>query len=147
MRIKRNHDISIKDRPITAQRRLLLDILREAKSHLDAKELYRLAIERDRQISLATVYRNLRLFKELDLVDEIRLDDVHFYYEIKHSAEHYHLVCTVCGQVIEFKSPLIAKLVSEVEQSCGFRTNKAVLHLEGYCRRCKKSRASSENSR
>jgi Fe2+ or Zn2+ uptake regulation protein len=139
MRIKRNYDVAIKDRPVTAQRRLLLDILRKANSHLDAKELYQRAIERDRHISLATVYRNLRLFKEMGLVDEIRLDDVHCYYEIKHPAEHYHLVCTACGQVIEFESPLIAKLVSEVEHNCGFHTNKAVLHLEGYCNRCKKS--------
>ena len=139
MRIKRNHDVAIKDRPVTAQRRLLLDILRKANSHLDAKELYQRAIERDRHISLATVYRNLRLFKELELVGEIRLDDVHCYYEIKHTAEHYHLVCTACGQVTEFESPLIAKLVSEVEQSCGFHTNRAVLYLEGYCSKCKKS--------
>jgi Fur family ferric uptake transcriptional regulator len=138
MRIKRNQEVLIKDRPVTAQRRLLLDILRKANSHLDAKELYRLAVERDRQISLATVYRNLRLFKELDVVDEIRLDDVHCYYEIKHAAEHYHLVCTTCGQVIEFESSLIAKLVSEVEHKLGFHANKAVLHLEGYCQRCQK---------
>jgi Fur family ferric uptake transcriptional regulator len=138
MRIKRNQEVIIKDRPFTAQRRLLLDILREANSHLDAKELYRLAIERDRQISLATVYRNLHLFKELALVDEIRLDDVHCYYEIKHPSEHYHLVCTTCGQVIEFESSLIDKLVSEVERKLGFHANRAVLHLEGYCQRCQK---------
>ncbi len=137
MRIKRNRDLTIKDRPVTAQRRLLLDLLREADSHLDAKELYRRAIEKDHQISLATVYRNLRLFKELGFVGEIRLDDVHCYYEIKHSAEHYHLVCTTCGQVIEFESPLVARLVADVERKCGFEANKAVLHLEGHCRGCK----------
>jgi Fe2+ or Zn2+ uptake regulation protein len=138
MRIKRNHGLAIKDRPVTAQRQLLLDILREASSHLDAKELYQLAIERDRHISLATVYRNLRLFKELGLVDEIRLDEIHCCYEIKRSTEHYHLLCTSCGSVIEFKSSLIAKLVAEVEHNCDFQANRAVLHLEGYCQKCKK---------
>ncbi|UCG83176.1 MAG: transcriptional repressor [Dehalococcoidia bacterium] len=137
MRIKRNRDFAIKDRPVTAQRRLLLDLLREADGHLDAKELYRRAIERDRQISLATVYRNLRLFKELGLVGEIRLDDVHCYYEIKRSAEHYHLVCSACGRVIEFESPLVAELVADVERKCGFQADRAVLHLEGYCQGCK----------
>jgi Fe2+ or Zn2+ uptake regulation protein len=62
MRSKRNLDLPIKDRPLTTQRRLLLDILHQADTHLDAKELYRRAIEKDRNISLATVYRNLRLF-------------------------------------------------------------------------------------
>lgn len=137
MRIKRNRDFAIKDRPVTAQRRLLLDLLREADCHLDAKELYRQAIEKDRQISLATVYRNLRLFKELGLVGEIRLDDVHCYYEIKRSAEHYHLVCSACGRVTEFESPLVARLVADVERKCGFHADRAVLHLEGYCQSCR----------
>ena len=123
--------------PLTAQRRLLLQLIRNAGGHIDAKELYRQAIERDRQISLATVYRNLRLFKELGLVGEIRLDDVHCYYEIKRSAEHYHLVCSACGRVIEFESPLVAKLVADVERKCGFLTDRAVLHLEGHCEGCK----------
>ena len=137
MRSKRNPDPAIRDHPITAQRRLLLDILSETDSHLDAKELYRRAIEADRQISLATVYRNLRLFKELGLVGEIRLDDVHCFYEIKRPSEHYHLVCTACGQVIEFESPLVARLVAEVERTCGFHAQRAVLHLEGQCGNCK----------
>ncbi len=127
----------MRDRLVTPQRRLLLDILSETDSHLDAKELYRRAIEADRQISLATVYRNLRLFKELGLVGEIRLDDVHCFYEIKRSSEHYHLVCTACGQVIEFESPLVARLVAEVERNCGFHAQRAVLHLEGQCGNCK----------
>jgi len=138
MRIKRNHVLQIRDRPVTAQRQLLLDILGEADSHLDAKELYQRAIERDRHISLATVYRNLRLFKELGLVDEIRFDEIHCCYEIKRSTEHYHLLCTSCGRVIEFKSPLIAKLLAEVERNCSFQADRAVLYLEGYCQKCKK---------
>jgi len=137
MRSKRNLDTAIKDRPITAQRQLLLDLLREADGHLDARDLYRRAIERDLRISLATVYRNLRLFKEIGLVGEIRLDDVHCYWEIRRGSEHYHLVCTTCGEVIEFESPLVGKLVAEVEANCGCRAEKAVLHFEGRCTRCK----------
>ena len=79
MRIGRKEPGSMKERPSTPQRRLLLDTLRGAKGHLDARELYRRALEKDPHISLATVYRNLRLFKELGLVDERRLDEVHCY--------------------------------------------------------------------
>jgi Fur family peroxide stress response transcriptional regulator len=136
MRIKHNHDLAMKDRPVTAQRQLLLDIIREARGHLDAKEVYRRAVDRDRRISLATVYRNLRLFKELRLVDEIRLDELHCFYEIRPSTEHYHLVCTACGRVIEFESPLIGRLVAEVERNCGFRVGRAVLRFEGCCQGC-----------
>ena len=137
MRIKHNHALGIKDRPLTAQRQLLLDILREAEGHLDAKEVYRLAIARDRHISLATVYRNLRLFKQLGLVNEIRLDEVNCYYEIRPSNEHYHLLCTGCGRIIEFESPLIAEVTADVERTCGFQVDRAVLHLKGVCEKCR----------
>ena len=69
MRIDRINGSAKANRPATLQRQLLLDTLREAKGHLDARELYRQAMEKDPRISLATVYRNLRLFKELELVD------------------------------------------------------------------------------
>ena len=136
MRIKHNQASGIGDHPVTAQRQLLLDILKETRAHLDAKELYRLAIERDRHISLATVYRNLRLFKELGLVDEIRLDELHCYYEFKPSTKHYHLVCTVCGRIVEFESALTTDLVAEVERNCAFEVDKVVVHFEGCCKEC-----------
>ena len=138
MRINHNQTLDMKDQLATAQRRLLLDLLHEAKSHLNARELYRQAIERDPHVSLATVYRNLRLFKELRLVDERRLDEAQCYYEIKRSAEHYHLVCMACGWVIEFESPIVTNLVDEVQRNSDFDVTRAVLYLEGYCPRCKK---------
>lgn len=140
MRIDRKQMASMKDRPSTPQRRLLLDTLREARGHPDARELHRRAAEKNPRISLATVYRNLRLFKELGLVDERRLDEVHCYYEIKGTTEHYHMVCTACGQVTEFESPLVNDMVAEVQRNSGFDVTRAVLYLEGYCRKCKDKR-------
>jgi len=128
---------TIRGHPSTVQRRLLLEVLREAEGHIDAKELYRRASARDESISPATVYRNLNLFKQLGLVDERRLGKVRCYYEIKQSAEHQHLVCQGCGKIIEFKSPLVRKLVQTVRKEHGFSVTKAELYLEGYCRQCK----------
>jgi Fe2+ or Zn2+ uptake regulation protein len=54
MRINRNPALELKERPLTTQRRLLLDILREAEGHLDARELFQRAIDKDPHISLAT---------------------------------------------------------------------------------------------
>lgn len=127
-------------RLVTPQRRLLLSIIQEAQRHLDAKELYRRAIERDASISLATVYRNLRLFKEQGLIEERRLDRARCYYEIKRSGEHQHLVCQSCGHVIEFDSPLIQKLIKEVEHRNNFSVNKVELYLGGYCQKCQEGR-------
>jgi Fur family ferric uptake transcriptional regulator len=136
MRINRNKG-QIKAKPVTTQRRLLLSVMQEAGRHLDAKELYRRASERDPNISLATVYRNLRVFEEQGLIDERRLGQARCYYEMKRLGEHQHLVCEACGQVIEFKSSLIRKLVAEVQRKNNFSVAKVELYLEGYCHKCK----------
>ena len=127
----------MKDILATSHRQLLLDILRESPGHLDAKQLFQQAVERDPRISLATVYRNLRLFEELGLVDEARLDKAHCSYEMRGAGEHYHLVCTSCGQIAEFESPAVSQLVDEVQRHTGFAVSRAVLHLEGYCAGCR----------
>lgn len=121
---------------VTTHRQLLLDILREAKGHLDAKQLFQEAVKRDHRISLATVYRALRLFKELGLVDEMHLDKTSCSYEIRKSGEHYHVICTGCGRITEFKSPIVNQLVQEVQRRSGMTVARAVLNLEGYCAKC-----------
>ena len=123
--------------PLTSQRRLLLRLIRQANRHIDARELYRQASSKDRSISMATVYRSLRLFRQLDLVDERRLGKVRCCYEIKQPLEHQHLVCQSCGKVIEFESSLIRKLVDMVQREQGFTVSKVDLCLEGYCLECK----------
>jgi len=137
MQINRNKRIKIQ--PVTAQRRLLLGVMQEAGTHMDAKELYRRASEKDAGISLATVYRNLRLFKEQGLIDERHFGHMRCCcYEMKRSGEHHHLVCRGCGHVIEFESPLIYKLLAEVQRKNNFYVTNVELCLEGYCRECKK---------
>jgi Fur family ferric uptake transcriptional regulator len=132
----RNVNNMIKGHPLTSQRRLLLELLRDAEGHIDAKELYRRASARDESISPATVYRSLNLFKELGLVDQMRLGQVRCYYEIKQSPEHQHLVCQGCGKVIEFQNPHFNKLIKAVRNEHGFNVTKAELYLEGYCPEC-----------
>ncbi len=127
----------IQGHPLTNQRRLLLELLRDAEGHVDAKELYHRASVIDESISPATVYRSLNLFKELGLVDEIRLGKIRCYYEIKQSPGHQHLVCRGCGKVMEFQNPHFQKLIKAVRREQGFKVTKAELYLEGYCSECK----------
>ena len=124
------------DRFTTKHRRLILNILEEANTHLDAKDIFQKALAQDPSISLATVYRNLRLFEELGLVNGKRLDRTRCWYEIKRSGDHCDVVCTTCGRAIEFESPSIRQLVGEVEKEGNFEVTKAVLYLEGHCRDC-----------
>ena len=136
----RNYDNPIQGHPLTNQRRLLLELLRDAEGHVDAKELYRRASDRDESISPATVYRTLNLFKELGLVEEMMLGKLRCYYEIKQSAEHQHLVCRGCGKVMEFQNPHFQKLIEVVQREHGFNITKAELYLEGYCSGCEERR-------
>lgn len=132
----RKQDDPIQGRPLTNQRRLLLELLRGTEGHIDAKELYHRASVRDESISPATVYRSLNLFKELGLVDEIRLGKIRCYYEIKQSTEHQHLICQGCGKVMEFQTPHFQELIESVRREHGFNITKAELYLEGYCPEC-----------
>ena len=121
---------------LTAQRRLLLELIRDSEEHLDAKELYQRALARDDSIGPATVYRSLNLFKQLGLVDERRLGKVRCCYEIKQSMQHQHLVCQRCGKVIEFQVPNFQKLIKTIKQEHNFKIIKAELCIEGYCEQC-----------
>ena len=134
----------IKGHLSTSQRRLLLELLGKAQEHIDAKELYRRASARDESISPATVYRSLKLFKELGLIEERRLGRVRCYYEMKHSVDHQHMICQGCGRVMEFKTPLVQELVDMIQRDHDFKVTKAELCLEGYCEQCREETNSAD---
>jgi Fur family ferric uptake transcriptional regulator len=123
-------------RLLTPQRRLLLRQIQKSGGHISAKELYRRASSKNKSISLATVYRTLRLFKDLDLIEERRLGKIFLYYELKEAGEHQHMVCRCCGNVIEFDSNLVRKIVKKVQEDYGFKVAKTELYIEGYCKKC-----------
>ena len=134
--LNNNQTIQLQGHFLTAQRRLLLELIRDSEGHLDAKELYQRARARDESIGPATVYRSLNLFKELGLVDQRRLGKVCCCYEIKQSMQHQHLVCQRCGKVIEFQDPHFQKLIKTLQREYGFKITKAELCIEGYCEQC-----------
>ena len=121
----------------TTQRKLLLELIEQAGGHLDADELYRRAREREPAISLSTVYRNLKLFKELDLIDERHFAEEHHHFEAKAIGEHHHLVCLGCGEVIEFESPLMKRMKRQLSRQKGFVVTDVEVRMMGYCARCR----------
>ncbi len=123
---------------ITAQRSLLLRLVQESTSHLDADELYRRAKKHDPRINLTTVYRTLNLLKEFDLIEHRFLSHEHRSetFETKPSVEHYHFTCVRCKNVIEFESPLVGQLRSQVKNKFGVEFTHACLCFEGYCAKC-----------
>ena len=128
----------------TAQRELLLDMIREADGHMDATELYERARETQPRLSLSTVYRSLSLFKKLGLVDEHRFNDARHYYETKTRSRHQHLVCLGCGEVYEFHYPSAGRLRTKVSKDSGFEVVDTEVRLMGYCPKCQRRSAASE---
>jgi Fur family ferric uptake transcriptional regulator len=122
---------------ITPQRRLLLEIVRESRGHLDAGEIYRRARRSDPRISLSTVYRNLNLLKELGLIAEVHLDEEHHHYEAVEDTEHYHLICSGCGRVVEFYNPSVGTSLARASEEEDFLIERVQIDLVGLCPECR----------
>jgi Fur family transcriptional regulator, ferric uptake regulator len=126
---------------LTPQRKLILEVVRNSCGHVDAKELYRLVSQKDQTISLATVYRSLSLFKQVGLIDEHRLGRSRCCYEIKQSLEHQHIMCKLCGKILEFESPLILQLINKLQDEMSFKVEKVELCIQGICGDCRQKNA------
>jgi Fe2+ or Zn2+ uptake regulation protein len=132
---------------VTAQRTLLLELLRRSGGHVDADELYRRARKKYPRISLSTVYRNLQLFKKLELVDERHFDEEHHHYEVKSGEEHQHLLCIRCGKVVEFDYPISGKLKEDIGKKYGFDITDIEIDMTGLCSGCRENESKTISSR
>src|SRR5580704_13233450 len=132
---------------MTAQRRAVVEVIQEAKEHLDAGTLLKLAREREPRIDRATVYRTLDLLKKLRLVDELdlmHLNGEKHYYEAKTRLDHMHLACFDCGKIVEFTSPRFERLKTEIASQTGFEVRITRLEVGGRCEVCRKKKKEQE---
>src|ERR1700722_9931817 len=132
---------------LTQQRRALIEVIQEAKEHLDAGSLLELARKRKPNIDRATVYRTIDLLKKLRLIDELdlmHLDGEKHYYEVKTKRDHVHLACFRCGRIEEFSSPLFEGLKAEISKLAGFTIRVTRLEVGGNCRACANSNEQEE---
>lgn len=127
-------------RRLTRQRRLVLKVLEESREHLDADGLYDQAKALDPNISLATVYRAVVVFKEMGLVEEHRLGEGHAHFETTQRTPHYHFTCNRCGRVIEFDAPQVAEVLRQLSMQKGLQVTGAHLLVTGWCARCREER-------
>ena len=125
---------------LTAQRRILVETMQDAKEHLDASSLLALARKREPGIDRATVYRTIEKLKKLGLIDELDLMHMNgekHYYEVKTRRDHIHLACLQCGRIEEFSSPLFDELKSEITRRVGFEIRVTRLEVGGRCTACR----------
>lgn len=106
---------------MTDQRRVIARVLSTADDHPDAEELHRRAAEIDNRISLATVYRTVRLFEEAGIIERHDFRDGRARYEEASEDHHDHLIDLKSGEVIEFVNEEIEKLQEAVARKLGYR--------------------------
>ncbi len=116
---------------MTEQRRVIARVLSESDDHPDVEELYRRATKVDARISIATVYRTVRLFEEAGILERHDFGDGRARYEEVPDEHHDHLIDIQSGKVMEFYSEAIEKLQTEVARGLGYRLVGHRLELLG----------------
>jgi len=123
------HDKGLK---MTEQRRVIARVLSEAEDHPDVEQVHRRAIKLDPRISIATVYRTVKLFEEAGIIERHDFgSNGRARYEERSEGHHDHLIDVNTGEVIEFVDPEIERLQREVARRLGYRLAGHKMELYG----------------
>jgi len=116
---------------MTGQRRIIARVLSEADDHPDVEEVHRRAGAADRNISLSTVYRTVRLFEEAGILERHEFGDGRARYEQVATEHHDHLIDMRSGRVIEFRNEQVERLQEAIARELGFKLIDHRLELYG----------------
>ena len=116
---------------MTEQRRVIARVLSDADDHPDAEEVYARAAAMDPKISLATVYRTVRLFDEAGIIETHDFRDGRARYELAEGEHHDHLIDVQTGEVIEFVDDEIERLQEKIAEKLGYELVDHRMELYG----------------
>ena len=116
---------------MTGQRRTIAQVLQQSDDHPDVEELYARASKVDAGISIATVYRTVKLFEEAGILDRLEFGDGRARYEDAERDHHDHLIDMQSGEVIEFVDPEIEALQEKIAAKLGYKLKGHRLELYG----------------
>ena len=129
---------------VTVPRLKILDLFQKlsesqetGKRHLSAEEVYKLLLNENSDIGLATVYRVLTQFENAGILVRHHFDEGRATYELQEGRHHDHIVCVRCGQVEEFVDPEIEKAQRQVATRLGYEMTDHSLVLYGICAECR----------
>lgn len=126
---------------ITTQRQAMLEVLEQNEGkHLSAEEIFDFIKVNYPDIGIATVYRTLLLFVEMEVCCKHDFDDGLSRYELNHSNEfhkHHHLICTVCGDITEVQEDLLESLEEQILLKNNFVVKDHKVKFYGICGKCK----------
>src|SRR5699024_8483214 len=125
---------------ITPQRHAVLEYLLTAETHPTADEIYKALEDKFPNMSVATVYNNLRILKELRLVRELTYGDDSSRFD-SNTDEYYHIICDECGKIVDFHYPTLDEIESLAEKVSGFEISYHRMELYGKCETCSAKQA------
>ncbi len=128
---------------ITPQRHAILEYLIYSESHPTADEIYK-ALEGDfPNMSVATVYNNLRVFRNAGLIKELTYGDASSRFDFV-THDHYHIICDECGTIVDFHHPGLDEVERLASHVTGFKVNSHRLEVYGTCPSCASRVANTE---
>jgi Fur family peroxide stress response transcriptional regulator len=122
---------------MTPQRHAILEYLFESMTHPTADEIYKALEGRFPNMSVATVYNNLRVFKEAGIVKELTYGDSSSRFDCV-TSDHYHVICEECGKIVDFHYPGLDEVETLAEHVTGFKVSSHRMEIYGICPDCQK---------
>ncbi len=130
---------------ITPQRHAILEYLVISDTHPTADEIYKALEHKFPNMSVATVYNNLRVFKKTGLVKELTFGDASSRFDFS-THRHYHVICSECGKIVDFFYPALDEVESLAAQVTGFKVDHHRLEIYGVCPECQAKQKASDLS-
>jgi len=126
----------------------ILEILKNPNNqHISAEDVYKILLEKNEEIGLATVYRVLNQFDDAGIVSRQHFEGGRSVFELSAKDHHDHLVCLTCGHVFEFEDDVIERRQLDVAEANNIRLTNHSLYLYGECKTpdtCKNNQAELE---
>ena len=122
---------------VTLPRLKILEVLEKSPNHhLSAEDIYRVLIDQNEEVGVATIYRVLSQFEESGIVQKLNFENNQAVYELCGLEHHDHLVCVKCNKIIEFQDDVIEKHQLQIAKKHGFELTDHSLYLYGLCMDC-----------
>ena len=129
----------IKDLGLTRQREMVLKVIREAREHLTANEVFAAAKTQLPSISFATVYNSLRYLKEAGHIAEIQFGNGASRFD-RMTSRHDHAICTSCGKLVDIEMDIPEEIIKRAARFSKFRPESLEFTLRGKCPECAKKK-------
>ncbi|MEO1093743.1 MAG: transcriptional repressor [Cyanobacteria bacterium J06638_28] len=128
---------------MTPQREIILDTFQNLPegNHLSAEDLRDVLADQGEQVSLSTIYRNLKLMARMGILRELELAEGQKRYEINQPSphHHHHLICVRCNKTIEFKNDSVLKVGARTASKSGYHLLDCQLTIHAVCPTCQRS--------